>query len=47
MRYDMLKKEIENAKKQIMQGGALGGNQEVIERAKELVKKADEKKPNV
>lgn len=50
MRYDLLKKEIENAKKQIMQGGgsgALGGNQEVIERAKELVKKAEEKKPIV
>jgi len=27
MRYDLLKKEIENAKKQIMQGGgALGNN---------------------
>ena len=40
MRYDLLKKEIESAKKQIMQGGgAIWNNQEGIERAKELIKK--------
>jgi hypothetical protein len=45
----MLQKEIANAKKQIMQGGGpvIGANQSMIDRAKDMVKKADEKKPVV